>query len=91
MVALVFSRMGMVWSFRVNGGGHAARANVAGGSQSSLLLRALFGAGAFVDSASSSSSLLLWLFCFQAFIVLMNHDAYALEIFSGNSPWVLRK
>jgi hypothetical protein len=31
------------------------------------------------------------LFCFQAFIVLVNHDAYALEIFSGNSPWVLPK
>jgi hypothetical protein len=91
MVALVFSRTGMVWSFCVNGGGDAARANIAGGSQSSLLLRALFGAGAFVDSASSSSSLSSWLFCFQAFIVLVNHDAYALEIFSGNSPWVLRK
>jgi hypothetical protein len=91
MVALVFSGMGMVWSFRVNGGGDAARANVAGGSQSSLLLRALFGAGAFVGSALPSSSLLLRLICFQAFIVLVNHDAYALEIFSGNSPWVLRK
>jgi hypothetical protein len=91
MVALVFSGMGMVWSFRVNGGGNAARANVAGISQLSLLLRALFGAGAFVDSASSLSSLSSWLFCFQAFIVLVNHDAYALEIFPGNSPWVLWK
>jgi hypothetical protein len=91
MVALVFSGTGMVWSFRVNGGGDAARANVAGGSQSSLLLHALFGAGAFVDSALSSSSLSSRLFCFQAFIVLVNHDAYALEIFSGNSPWVLWK
>jgi hypothetical protein len=63
MVALVFLGMGMMQSFRVNGGGDAARANIAGGtSQSSLLLRALFGAGAFVDSASSSSSLLSQLF-----------------------------
>jgi hypothetical protein len=91
MVALVFSGMGMVQSFRVNGGGDAARANVTVGSQSSLLLRALFGPGAFVDSASSSSSLSSRLFCFQAFIFLVNHDAYALEIFSGNSPWVVRK
>jgi hypothetical protein len=91
MVALVFSGTGMVWSFHVIGGGDAARANVAGGSQSSLLLRALFGARVFVDSASSSSSLSSWLFCFQAFIVLVNHDAYALEIFSGNLPWVLWK